>query len=578
MDEALQKVLDTIRPREEEGPDKRCPLAEAVRRHLRPGMTVHLAADAQAAACEVVRAFHGTHPGFTLAASLVEQHALNLVHAGLVRKVITSNFGNMNPTPGPSAIVGRALKAGLEIENWSLLTMCQRFMAGAMGLPFLPTRSLLGSDLARENPQSFQEMHDPFGSGQAVGLVQALRPDVSIVHCVLADREGNGIPAYMDGEAAWAARGAREGVIITAERVVSSGALRSHSPLVKVPAFKVLAVCETPFGAHPQSLFHAWLPEVHPYAEDREFTLEQRRASRRPEDMDAWLRQWVLDVGGHEGYLSKLGARLDGLRQKASLAAWEEEATARFRNDVAPNAAEYMTVVAARRIRERVKANSYRLLLSGVGTGGLAAHMAFYWLRQEGYDVSLIVGVGPFDFLPRNANLDSVYHLATAKITADVFDIYGSYLRGPESRCLGVLGAAQVDRRGNINTTRLADGTFLIGTGGGNDLAAGASEALVVTPLSTQRCRERLDYLSIPGERVAALVSDLGVLEKRDGELTLAAYYPQAGREEAQAIQHIQQQCGWPLRVAAQVAAEPPPTGEELALLRALDLHREFLS
>ncbi|MBI4337069.1 MAG: glutaconate CoA-transferase [Chloroflexi bacterium] len=581
MDEQLQRVLPQLAPAENEGPSKVLSLAETVRRYLRPGMTLHIAADAQAAAQEVLRAFHGTQPGFTLAGAIIEQHLLDLVHAGLVTKVIASNVCNMNPTPGPTPIVARALKEGrLEVENWSLYTMFLRFQAGAMGLPFLPTRSLLGSSMVQENREGFLELEDPFGSSQHVGLVKALRPDISLVHGLMADAAGNLVPVPIDGEAVWAARAAKQGVIATVERLADTATVRRYAPLVRIPAYKVLAVCVTPFGAHPQSLYAEQVGGGESYAEDRDFALEHRQAARSSEALDAWVKEWVLAPGGHGGYLKKLTfRRINRLKQRAAgLAAWDEELAASWKDLGLATNTESMVVAAARRIQEAVCKNSYRMILSGVGAGGLACYLALYQLRQQGQPVEVMIGTGPYGFLPRSAALDSITHLMTAKLSGDVQDVYGAFLRGPDSLAIGVLGAGQVDRHGNINSTRLGDGTFITGAGGSSDLVAGAAEALALAPMTPQRCVGKVDYITVPGQQVRTLVTDKGVLEKQDGELVLTTFLVQEGVTPEQAVAEAKRACGWDLRVAPQVRREGPPSAEELALLRALDVRRDFLS
>src|SRR5690606_33931348 len=129
-----------------------------------------------------MRAFSGRRPGFTLVQSTVCGHALNLLHAGLVRELVCAVAAEISGSARPSAIVHRACDLdGLVLSNWSLLSLQQRLMAGAFGLPFMPTRSLLGSDLAAEHAGEFAEADDPFGTTR-VGLVRALVPDLSIVH------------------------------------------------------------------------------------------------------------------------------------------------------------------------------------------------------------------------------------------------------------------------------------------------------------------------------------------------------------------------------------------------------------
>lgn len=570
-------------PREFEGSDKRMPLAQAIERHVRPGMTIHLDVHAQAAMNELVRRFHGKAPGFTIALSIAELNVFHLVAAGLVKKAITSNLSYVDPAPAPSRTVGRMTRDGtLEVESWSLYALLQRFMAGALGLEFMPTRSIGRTDMARDNVDSFATVASPF-SGESWGLVKALRPDISIIHGLAADPAGNTIPAFSEAEGVWGARASRGGVIVTTEKVVSTQFIRDNAAFVKIPGYMVAAVCETPLGAHPRSLCNRWVPGIEGYVDDIPFALDQRRATDNPDTAEGWLQEWVLGCPDQQAYLEKLGReRVSRLREQASGEAWRRKVEAVFQqggqDDAEHSVTEMMVVAAGRRIRDIVRRNDYRLLLAGIGAGGLATCLAYYLLRDQGYDAEVVLGPGPFGHLPRFATLDSWHHLDTAKMTSDALDSYGIFLRGPDSKAMGVLGAAMVDKRGNINSNRLPNGAFLIGTGGADDVAAGAREALVVVVQSPQRLVERVSYVSVAGDNVRTLVTNLGIMEKDgDGEFVLTTCYPSEGSAEER-VRVIRGNTGWELRVAPQLHEEPPPTPEELALIRALDVRRLFLA
>ena len=98
----------------------------------------------------------------------------------------------------------------------------------------------------------------------------------------------------------------------------------------------------------------------------------------------------------------------------------------------------------------------------------------------------------------------------------------------------------------------------------------GAGEVLVTGRISPNRFRSELGFITTPGDRVRTVVTDLGVLEKRagSGELELSSYYGKEGMAEEQAIAAIKEQCGWELKVAPDVHRLPPPSREELAIIR----------
>ncbi|MFX0125289.1 MAG: CoA-transferase, partial [Candidatus Hodarchaeota archaeon] len=116
-----------------------------------------------------------------------------LVAGGLVSKLITSYVGDVYPRPGVSPIFQRAVDKGLEIEQWSLMALCLRLYAGALGLKFIPTNSILGSTMANDNASSFGIINDPFGSTKEVAIIKELVPDLSFIHAWIADPFGNAL-------------------------------------------------------------------------------------------------------------------------------------------------------------------------------------------------------------------------------------------------------------------------------------------------------------------------------------------------------------------------------------------------
>jgi glutaconate CoA-transferase subunit A len=182
--------------------------------------------------------------------------------------------------------------------------MVCRYLAGASRLPFMPLRSYLDSDLPKVNPR-IVEMDSPFG-GERIYAVPPLNPDVSIVHAQRADRDGNaqiwGLLG-MQREVAFAA----ERVIVVCEEIVDAAVIRADPNRTVIPGLIVDAVVEEPGACHPS------YAQGH-YDRDNTFYIEWDAVSRDPERLKAWLREWVFDVETHAGYLEKLGARWDELR------------------------------------------------------------------------------------------------------------------------------------------------------------------------------------------------------------------------------------------------------------------------
>jgi glutaconate CoA-transferase subunit A len=137
-------------------------------------------------------------------------------------------------------------------DEWSHMAMGMRFRAGAMGVPFLPIRSMLGSDVRKQRPEAI-EMDCPF-TGEKLLLVPALNPDVALIHVQRCDAYGNaqidGLQ-FMDVDLAIAANK----VILTTERIVSNDQIRRAPDHTKIPFFAVDAVVELPFGCAPHECY-----------------------------------------------------------------------------------------------------------------------------------------------------------------------------------------------------------------------------------------------------------------------------------------------------------------------------------
>jgi acyl CoA:acetate/3-ketoacid CoA transferase alpha subunit len=569
--------------------DKRCPLPEAIRRLVRPGMRLnacYLQGRPNAAIYELARQFAGRDPGFELySTSLVGNFAL-LVQLRLLRRAVVSFVGEGIPTPGPSPVVQRALERGeLELESYSMLTIPLRLLAGALGVSCLPTRSLAGSSLGLEAARAgtFVEVSDPFDPDRRLGLLRGYQPDLAIAHVWAADRAGNAIafPPYAEG--VWGALAAREGVLLTAEQIVPTDAIRQHAHLVRIPAEVVAAVCHAPYGSHPIGLYARGVPELRSYGNDYDFIARHREAARDEESYGRWVREWVLDVRDHAGYLARLGPRrLEELHRRAEPDSWRAEieaAAGRLDAPVPASPVEGMIAHAARALAERVRREGYRTILAGVGQATLMAWLALHALRTEGIEPALMLETGVLGHDPRPADPFGFNYrnLPTARMLTDIFEILGLYGGGARGSCIGTIGAGQIDRFGNINSTLAADGSFLVGSGGANDIASTAREVAVVAAQRPGSFVEHVPFVTSPGRAVRTVVSTLGRFEKRDGELVLTGYAAAAGPGRDAIVREIRARCGWELRVADDLEALPPPGDEELALLRLFDPDRIFL-
>lgn len=564
-----------------EGEDKVCSLREAVGEHVRKGMSLSFGGRGGALFYQLIRQFWGQSPEFTIINNGISATMMALIHGRLAKKIIASFIGDVYPSPGPNPLAQKAYLSGeVEFENWTMLTIPQRLLAGAMGWSVIPTRSIVGSSMAEENSDSFVVMDDPFAPDEKIGLMQALRPDLALIHGACADRCGNTVMTYPLGADVFGAWGAKYGVIVSVEKIVPTDYIRRHSHLVRIPSYMVRAVCEVPYGAHPVGMTNCGLPEFEPYFEDYDFIVEVTQASRDDEKFSRWIKRWILDYRDHDEYLSGLGnERLLYLKRKAHPDAWKDMARAGMTSldlEREPNSMEKLVIAAAQVIGDRFVAGGYRTLLAGVGLSNLAAWLAAYGLKEEGHDVDLMAEIGMYGYLPRASDpfIFSQHNMPTCKILNNVETLLGVFVGGSSNRCLGVLAAGQIDRYGNVNSTKIPGLAYLVGSGGANDIASGNRETVVVVNSGRQRLVEEVPYVTFPGSRVTTVVTDVGLFEKPGGQGTFAltAYIPARPDESAEeALARIGQRVGWELEVAPALRKVDPIDGNELTMLRLFD-------
>lgn len=230
-----------------------------------------------------------------------------LIAAGCVSRVIAAWVGNAMMGSGYN--FRRAVESGsVQVTNMSNFTLALALQAGALGVPFLPARTALGTDTAKGNPL-FGEVQSPFDPPEKLLAVHALNPDVAIIHVPRADAAGNAHSWGSFGVMLEAIKSAKR-VIVVAEQVVSTGVITSDPNRTIVPGFLVNAVVECPLGAHPA-------PVQGYYNRDDAFFSEYHQQTKTREQADAWLERWVYGVPDREGYLQQVGAvRIAGLMVK----------------------------------------------------------------------------------------------------------------------------------------------------------------------------------------------------------------------------------------------------------------------
>jgi glutaconate CoA-transferase subunit B len=221
---------------------------------------------------------------------------------------------------------------------------------------------------------------------------------------------------------------------------------------------------------------------------------------------------------------------------------------------------EIQTIAAARSLADK------RSCFIGVGRPSTAALLA----RQiANPDLILVYESGTIGAKPQRVPLSiGDGELAeTADFVVSVPEMF-NYWIGTGRIQVAFLGAAQIDRHANLNSTVIGDydhpRTRLPGAGGAPEIATGCPEVVVIAPHSTRTFVPQLDFRTTTGGHTTLVITDLGVLEPRKGELTLTAVHPGVS------VEQVQEATGWKLQLADEIATTPAPTPEELTALREL--------
>ena len=198
---------------------------------------------------------------------------------------------------------------------------------------------------------------------------------------------------------------------------------------------------------------------------------------------------------------------------------------------------------------------------------------------DAGRPVELTAELGLLGYRPTPADPYIFNHrvFPGTPMLSDASTVLGMVVGGPGTRTVGCLGAAQVDRDGNLNSTLIPGGPFLVGSGGANDVASRAAGCVVVALARPERLVERVGYVTSPGRNVVSVVTDLGVLRRLDGELRVAAVAAGDGPLDER-VRGMAAACGWDVTVAREVAELAPVQTDEVLALRRYDPERLFLA
>ena len=434
--------------------------------------------------------------------------------------------------------------------------MANRYVAGASNLPFAVLRGYVGTDLPKVT-STIAPITCPF-TGEELMAVPALNPDVAIIHAQQADRRGNvaiwGITGIQK-EAVLAARRA----IVTVEEVVDQFEPRPFQ--IVLPSVAVEAVTVVPHGAHP-SYADGY------YDRDNAFYEAWDAISRDRERFTDWMERHVLGTQRlrrvHEEHRER------GDDQVTDTAARE------YTTD------EMMTVAAARELEDGA------VCFVGIGLPSEATNLA---RATHAPNCVLIyesgtIGAKP-DVLPLSIGDGVLAEYADSVVS--VPEIFNYWLQAGRVD-VGFLGAAQMDRYGNINTTVIgpyeSPKVRLPGAGGAPEIAASAKEVAIILRQKPRSFVEEIAFVTSVGHRYGGdsrkelgyggagptiVITDLGILrpDPETKELTMTALHPGTTVEEAK------EATGWELKVAEELETTDPPTERELDILRDLKARTE---
>jgi glutaconate CoA-transferase, subunit A len=212
---------------------------------------------------------------------------------------------------GLSPHARRVMESGeVAVTEWTNYTLAVRLKAAAMGLPFLPARTLLGTDTFRHS--AAQVIRCPFTGEQLVAL-PALYPDVAAIHVHEADRYGNCRIRGTSVADLDLARAARR-LIITCERLIPGDDIRQDPTRTVIPFFCVDAVCEVPFGSYPGNM-------PYEYFSDEDHLRQWLAVERDPDEFKTFLEDHIFGVKDFADYLQRCGGltRLQELRRQEFL-------------------------------------------------------------------------------------------------------------------------------------------------------------------------------------------------------------------------------------------------------------------
>jgi len=557
-------------------------MKEAVSRFVRPGMHLgyggfSLCRSPMAFSHEVIRQGIGD----LHISSVNPSYAVDiLIGAGLVKSV-ESGCLNMERLGLPKNFCRSVQEGRLLSEDYEHGAMTFRYLAGSLGFPFMPMKSMLGSDMLKYQvlkAKKYELMNCPF-TNQKVVLLPACTPELAIIHVPRCDESGN---CQIDGSCfadELIAKAAAQVIVVT-EQLISNDETRRNPQSNIIPFFRVNAVVHSPWGAYPSSV-----PGCYDY--DYEALRNYQKISSTPESFKAYLDRFVYGVEDFTAYLEIAGTPLTYRRLAIDPRLGYSEYTTSL---VSPsielqekrpgefNLRELMIIAASREIKD------FDIVVAGTGLP-MAATTVAKLSHAPHCHYCVETGIGGLKPVHSSLSVADPRLTGIAKpafITATLDGLGHIVHRGFAG--VGFLGGAQIDQYGNLNATCIGNygkpKKRFPGSGGANVIASCAKRTLIVMKHEKRRFLERVDYITSPGHLTGGtsradvgltgggpdkVITDLAVLgfESESKKMMLVSVHPGV------TVENVIAETGFDLILPSDVPTTPPPTDEELAILRA---------
>ena len=379
----------------------------------------------------------------------------------------------------------------VQVTEWTNATLAWRFKAAAMGLSFLPVRSMLGTETMKHSCAI--DFKCPF-TGETYALVPACSPDVSIIHVQRADEFGN---CQIDGitvSDSDLARASKK-IIITAEEIISNDVIRSEPERTIIPFYCVDAVVHVPYGSYPCNM-------AGKHYFDLDHLGQWMKAEKDLATQEKFVNEYIYSVKDWNEYLEKCGGekRLEELKKIELLENNTTAAPPSHSRTSTPehptyNMTEFMICAASNFLEDN------KTIVVGTGLPLLAAMLA-----QKTHAPNLLMmfeagGIAPLlPALPLSVG-DSRTHYKSL-VSSSMPEIMETCARGMVDYAF--LGGAQIDKFGNLNSTMIGTEyekpkVRLPGSGGANDLASLCWNTLIIMKMDKHKFVEKLDFLTTPG-------------------------------------------------------------------------------